>query len=112
MHDSTTILHRPTVADVALEHAMLDVLNLEDRVRDLEADNLTLREIAQEALAVVVQRDRTIRHLQDDKRFLTAQLRAAVSGRTIAAERQALDREALDAENGHDDADEAHRRAA
>lgn len=50
MHD--TILHRPSVADVALEHAMLDVLNLEDRVRDLEADVSTYRTLLCEALTV------------------------------------------------------------
>lgn len=101
-----TSIHRPTVADIALEHAALDLIDLGDRVRDLEADVAIYRAIAHEALAVVVQRDRTIRHLRDDVAHLRAQVRAAVSGRTVAAERQAIDREALDRGHGHD-ADEA-----
>lgn len=94
---------------------MLDVLDLEDRVRDLEADIVTYRDLTRAALAAVAERDREIRRLRADNAFFRAQLRAAISGRTIAAERQDMDREALDREHGHDatdEADDAHGRAA
>ena len=85
MHDSTIIAHhRPSVADVALEHAMLDVLDLEDRVRDLEADVITYRTLLCEALAVAhdltTDRDRLrVRYhaALDENRRLRADLAAS-----------------------------------
>lgn len=115
MSTSTIIAHRPDVRDIVIEHLAADEAALRAYVAELERDVATYRDLLCEALAAVADRDRTIRRLRLDVRDLRAQVRAAVSGRTIADERQALDREALDVEHGHDDADEvddAHRRAA
>jgi hypothetical protein len=49
------------------------------------------------ALDLIRDRDRRIRNLEHMNLHLSAQLRSAVSGRTLAAERQQIERERLDA---------------
>lgn len=53
------------------------------------------REALQAAVAVIKARDEALTRLRDTNAHLRAQLRAAVSGRTLAEERQAIEAEAL-----------------
>lgn len=98
---SNDSIHRPTVADTALEHLALDEADLRERVGELEGDVVTYRSIAVEAIHALHQLTQQVRRVRDENRHLRAQVRAAVSGRTIAEERQTLDDEATDADDGH-----------
>lgn len=76
-----------------LTPALLDTIRLA-RARGVEL--LEVRTWLRDALAVIAERDRALDHLRAENIHLRAQLRAALSGRTIAEERQAIEREALD----------------
>ncbi|MCC7177065.1 MAG: hypothetical protein IT177_01625 [Acidobacteria bacterium] len=52
------------------------------------------REALQAAVAVIRARDEALTRLRDTNAHLRAQVRAAVSGRTLAEERQAIEAEA------------------
>jgi hypothetical protein len=61
--------------------------------RDLCADIEDLQQGLSAALDLIRDRDRRIKSLEDMNLHLTAQIMAAMSGRTVAAERQAIETE-------------------
>ncbi len=67
-------------------------------VRTLHDDIEDLRAGLRAALDLLADRDRRIRSFERMNVQLQAQVRAAMTGRTIASERQALERERLDAD--------------
>lgn len=82
-HDST-ILHRPTVADVVAEHLALDRAELIDRVADLEAERASYRDLAQQAVHALAALTRERDRLRADRlvtlnenRDLRARIKAA-----------------------------------
>lgn len=74
-----------------LVHALRENRSLRDDIADL-------RLALSAAIGLVAARDKHIKQLENTKLHLKAQLQAAIGGRTIAAERQQLERERLDAE--------------
>lgn len=67
-------------------------------IRQLRQDNDDLRLGLQAAVSIIAERDKTIARMDNANLHLRAQLQALMSGRTIAEERQQLERERLDAE--------------
>lgn len=67
-------------------------------IRRLHEDADDLRLGLQAAVSLIAERDTTIAKLENTNLHLRAQLSAALSGRTVAEERQAIERERLDAE--------------
>ena len=87
MNDGTSIPDRRN----PLTPALMDTIRLVRRLRDeLHAS----AEALHAALDVIADRDARCDRLEDSNRHLRAQLRAAATGRTIAAERQQLEAEA------------------
>ena len=87
MHDD------PQSTPSHLAPIVIDLLHL---VRDLRQQRIDLAEALHAALDLVAQREAALDRVRADNRYLRAQIRAAVSGRTIAEERQQLEAEAAE----------------
>lgn len=60
-------------------------------------ENHELREALRVSVSIIAERDKAVHRLEDQNIHLRAQLRAMMTGRTIAAERLDRERELLDA---------------